>query len=331
MISNSPISLDFRKQFDIVKGDIILGLNNKQIETGNAFNADIVITSDEKIISGRQYLLRIHNKLSKISITKIKSVFNFENNSNVKANLLNQNDIGTIEFYSNDIIPFSTYDRLSEIGRFILIDEVTYKVVGAGKINFALRRSENIFKTESKISQKNRSKLKNQEPKCIWLTGLSGSGKSTIAQHLEKELFARSKHSYILDGDNLRLGINKNLGFTAADRTENIRRIAEIAKILVEAGLIVIVAAISPFRKDRHFAKSLFQKKEFYEIYVNTPLKVCMKRDPKKLYKKVKTIKGFNNIGLSGRYEKPENPILKVDTSKESTNNSVKKILKVIF
>mgnify|MGYP001292851573 CR=1 FL=1 len=330
-VSNSPISLNFKKQFDISKGDIILGLNNQQISTGDAFNAEIVITSDEKIISGRQYFLRIHDKFSKVTITKIKSVFNFRNNLNVKTNLLNPNDIGQIEFCSNDIIPFSTFNQLADIGRFILIDEVNFKIVGAGKINFALRRSRNIFKTVSKINQKNRADLKYQKAKCIWLTGLSGSGKSTIAQHLEKELFVKSKHTYILDGDNLRLGVNKNLGFTAADRAENVRRIAEIAKIMVDAGLIVIVAVISPFRKDRHFAKSLFQKKEFYEVYVNTPLKVCMKRDPKKLYTKVKNIKGFNKIGLTGSYEKPENPFIKIDTSKETIINSVKKIIKGVF
>ena len=224
-----------------------------------------MITSDEQLISGRQYLLRIHNKFSKITITRIKSVYNFQNNTNIKANLLSSNDIGQIEFCTNDIIPFSTFDQIDDIGRFILIDEVKFKIVGAGKINFALRRSGNIFKTASEISQKNRQDLKHQKAKCIWLTGLSGSGKSTIAQHLEKELFLRSKHTYILDGDNLRLGINKNLGFSTVDRAENIRRIAEIAKIMVDAGLIVIVA-ISPFKKDRHFAKSLFQKKNFMKF-----------------------------------------------------------------
>ena len=330
-ISNLPVSLDLKKQLDVSKGDIILGINNKQIYTGDAFNADVVITSNEKVISGRQYLLRIHNKFTKITVTKIKTVYNFKNNSNIKANFLSPNDIGQIEFSSNDNIPFSTFDQIDDIGRFILIDEVSSKIVSAGKINFALRRSGNIFKTVSKVTQTNREKLKRQKAKCIWLTGLSGSGKSTIAQHLEKELFLRSKHAYVLDGDNLRLGVNKNLGFTAADRAENIRRIAEIAKIMVDAGLIVIVAAISPFRKDRHFAKSLFKEKEFYEIFINTPLNICMKRDPKKLYKKIKIIKGFNKIGLTGSYEKPLDPSIKIDTSKETINSSVKKILKIVF
>ena len=330
-ISNLPVSLDFKKQFDVSKGDIILGINNKEIYTGDAFNAEVVITSNEKVISGRQYLLRIHNKFTKITVTKIKTVYNFKNNSDIKTNLLRPNEIGQIEFRSNDTIPFSTFNQIDDIGRFILIDEVTSKIVCAGKINFALRRSGNIFKTVSKVTQINRAKLKSQKAKCIWLTGLSGSGKSTIAQYLEKELFLQSKHTYILDGDNLRLGVNKNLGFTAADRAENIRRIAEIAKIMVDAGLIVIVAAISPFRKDRHFAKSLFQKKEFYEIFVDTPLNICMKRDPKNLYKKIKIIKGFNKIGLTGSYEKPLDPSIKIDTSKETINSSVNKILKKVF
>lgn len=330
-ISNSPVSLEINDQFEVSRGDIISHLNNKQILTGNAFNSNIVVTSTEKIIPGRQYLLRIHNKISKITITKVKLVFDFKKNIYVSKNMLDINDIGQIEFTSNDQVPFSISDKLDNLRRFILIDEVTFKVVCAGKINFALRKSGNIFKVNNKISKKIRGNLKRQKPKCIWLTGLSGSGKSTIAQNLEKELFSRTNHTYILDGDNVRLGINKNLGFSEADRTENIRRIAEIAKLMVDAGLIVIVAAISPFSKDRHFAKSLFDKDEFYEVYVNTPLKICIKRDPKNLYKKAKSIKGFSKVGLTSGYEKPENPLITIDTSKESISQSINKIVKLIF
>lgn len=328
---NSPVSLDLKDQFEISKGDIISDLGNKKILVGNAFNANVVITSSDKIIPGRQYFIRIHNKLSKITITKVKSVFDFKKGQYFNKNTLDINDIGIIEFTCNDDITFSISDQLGYLKKFIFIDEVTFKTVCAGKINFALRKSGNLFKTENIVSKKIRGHVKGQKPKCIWITGLSGSGKSTIAQHLDKELISRSKHTYILDGDNLRLGINKNLGFSEADRTENIRRIAEIAKLMVDAGLIVIVAAISPFKKDRYFARSLFHKDEFYEIYVNTPLKVCIKRDPKKLYRKAKTVKGFNTIGLTGGYEKPESPSIKIDTSKENINHSVKKIINIIL
>ena len=269
--------------------------------------------------------------MTKATILKIKSFFDFNLDKFVTKNELELNDIGQIEFSTNDMVPVSSFEKIPELSRFILIDELSFNVVCVGKINFALKRSGNIFKTQGKISKEIRAKLKRQIPKCIWLTGLSGSGKSTIAQNLEKELNLSAKHTYILDGDNLRLGINKNLGFTISDRTENIRRIAEISKLMVDAGLIVIVASISPFRKERDFARSLFEKNEFFEIYISTPLKVCMQRDSKNLYKKVKSIKNFSTIGLTGHYEAPTKPDIIIDTSNESISNSINKIIKKIF
>ena len=330
-LSNSYASLDLNKQIDISKGDIIVPLNDKSIMNGNAFNADVVITSSEKLIPGREYLIRIHNKISKVTILKIKKNNDISQVKNKNINELDLNETGQIEFSSNEQLAYSIDDKAPGLKNFILIDELSFAVVCAGKINFELRRSGNIFKTEGKINKVVRSKIKRQKPKCIWFTGLSGSGKSTIAQALEKKLSQNNKHTYVLDGDNLRLGINKNLGFSAADRAENIRRVAEISKLMVDAGLIVIVAVISPFEKDRAFAKSLFQKNEFYEIFVNTPLKVCMKRDPKNLYKKTKSIKNFSTIGLTGSYEQPKNPFLKIDTSKEDISTSINKIIKKIF
>jgi bifunctional enzyme CysN/CysC len=330
-ISNFPAALDLQKQIDISRGDIISDFKNKNILLGNVFNAEVVITSADKLVQGRQYILRIHNKMTKATVIKIKSVFDFNLDKYIGKNELEINDIGQIEFSTNDMVPFSNFEKIPELARFILIDEVSFGVVCAGKINYALKRSGNIFKTDGEISKEIRANLKRQLPKCIWLTGLSGSGKSTIAQNLEKQLNLSGKHTYILDGDNLRLGINKNLGFTVSDRTENIRRIAEISKLMVDAGLIVIVAAISPFKKERDFARSLFEKNEFFEIYINTPLKICMQRDSKNLYKKVKSIKNFSKIGLTGDYEAPINPDIKIDTSKESISNSVSKIIKKIF
>ncbi len=189
---------------------------------------------------------------------------------------------------------------------------------------------KNIFKTKGKIDINIRSKLKNQKAKCIWLTGLSGSGKSTIAHALEYDLFKKKKHCYVLDGDNLRYNISSDLGFSKKDKSENLRRVAEISKLMFDAGLIVIVALISPYEKDRKFAKSLFKKKDFFEIFVSTPLNICKKRDPKKLYVNSKNKKNFNMIGTKGDYQKPKNPDLVVDTSKESLNKIVKKISKKI-
>lgn len=330
-IKDNPIAIDLQGQLDVTKGDVIIDSKNDKILVGNVFNAEVVITSKDNLIAGRQYLLRLHNKVIKTTVTKIKGVYDFILNSNINKNELKLNDIGEIEITCNDLVPYANFVDYPALSRFILVDEVTLSVVAAGKINFALRRSGNLFKTEGKVSKKIRSNIKRHKPKCIWFTGLSGSGKSTIAQQLEKELVSKSLHTYNLDGDNLRLGINKDLGFTSTDRTENIRRVAEISKLMVDAGLIVIVSTISPFRKDRDFAKSLFDKDEFYEVYISTPLTICMKRDPKKLYKKVKSIKNFNPIGLTSGYEQPLKPHLKIDTSRETVNTSVKKIFKSIF
>jgi bifunctional enzyme CysN/CysC len=330
-ISNSSVALNLQKQFDISRGDIVCNFKNNNILIGNFFNAEVIITSSHTLVQGRQYLMRIHNKMTKATIVKIKTAFDFNFNRYIIQNELKENDFGQIEISTNDIVPFSNFEKVPCLGRFILIDEISFDVVSAGKINFALRRSGNIFKTEGKITKQARAKLKRQKPKCIWLTGLSSSGKSTIAQNLEKELNLRAKHTYILDGDNIRAGINKNLGFNNNDRAENIRRIAEISKLMVDAGLIVIVAAISPFERDRNFAKSLFEKNEFYEVYLNTPLKVCIQRDPKKIYKKAKFIKDFSKTGLSGCYEVPVRPDITIDTSKKSISNCVNEIIKKIL
>ena len=191
--------------------------------------------------------------------------------------------------------------------------------------------NKNVFLTEGKVNQNFRSKHKKQKAKCIWLTGLSGSGKSTIAQALELKLFKKKKHTYILDGDNLRRGISRDLGFSKKDKSENLRRVAEISKLMTDSGLIVIVAIISPYEKDRKFAKSLFEKDDFFQVYVSTPLSVCKKRDTKKLYYKSANKKNFNMIGTKGDYEKPKTPDLIVDTSTENLNKIVSKILRKIL
>jgi bifunctional enzyme CysN/CysC len=223
------------------------------------------------------------------------------------------------------------FDKSKELGAFIIIDIENHNIVAAGKINFALRRSGNIFEGHFSINKKNRSDLIKQTPKCIWLTGISGSGKTTIGNELEKKLYQQRKLTYFLDADNLRLGINKDLGFLQNDRIENIRRIAEISKLMVDAGLIVVVAAISPFENERNFARSLFNKKEFIEIFINTPFSVCKTRDPKGLYKKSTKDKSFSKIGLGLYYQIPKKPDLIVDTLKESAKQAADRILKNYF
>jgi len=324
-------SLDILDKIDINRGDII-ATKGTPIYEGNIFQAKIIVTSSDKIINGREYFIKIHSKVTKITITKIKSIFDLTKNKDVKnEKTLNINEFGEIEFVVDETIAYSNFLEIKELSRFILVDRENFNVVAAGRIDFALRRSQNIFKTSSNVNKILRSKLKKQSPKCIWLTGLSGSGKTTIAHALENKLYYLGVHTYVLDGDNLRGGINKDLGFSESDRVENIRRIAEISKLMVDAGLVVIVSSISPFKRERDFAKSLFEKNEFYEIYINTPLKECSKRDPKSIYKKSKKISSFNKIGLTGIYEKPLNPFLKIDTSKQSAQNSVKIIFNRVF
>ena len=328
--SNYPVSIETINELDITRGDI-LAVNKDTIETGNCFNASVVITSQDNLYSGRQYLIRIHNKETYATITKIKQRIDFGNNNSKKLTQLLINDIGEIEFDTNDTIAFSPFDNIKELGAFIIIDTGNHNVVAAGKINFALRRSGNVFKSKLTVGKKNRSDLIRQVPKCIWLTGISGSGKTTIGNALEQKLHHIRKLTYFIDADNMRLGINKDLGFSQNDRVENIRRIAEISRLMVDAGLIVIVAAISPFENERNFARSLFDKNEFYEIFVNTPVSVCKNRDPKGLYKKSAKDKTMSNTGLGVGYEIPKNPDLIVSTEKEKADKIADIILKKYF
>ena len=325
--SNYPVCIETENELDITRGDII-SLKKDAVETGNCFNASVVITSQDNLYSGRQYLIRIHNKETYATVTKIKKKVDFgtENSQNLKELLVN--DIGEIEFDTNETIAFLPFSTVKELGAFVIIDIGNHSVIAAGKINFALRRSGNVFQSNLKINKKNRSHLIRQTPKCIWFTGISGSGKTTIGNALEQKLHSQRKLTYFLDADNLRLGINKDLGFSQNDRVENIRRVAEISKLMVDAGLIVIVAAISPFENERNFAKSLFDKKEFLEIFVNTPLSVCKTRDPKGLYKKSAKDKFMSKIGLGSDYQTPKKPDLIVSTERESSEQIADRILK---
>ena len=212
----------------------------------------------------------------------------------------------------------------------ILINPLTNQTIGVSMINFALRRAQNIHLQSLSINKELREKINGHKGQVLWLTGLSGSGKSTIANALEKELYAEGKKTYILDGDNVRHGLNKDLGFTDKDRVENIRRVAEVARLMCDAGLIVITAFISPFRSEREMARSLFKKDEFKEIYISTPLKIAEKRDPKGLYKKARKGQIPNFTGIDSPYEKPSQPEIEIDTSKLTITESVKKIIKII-
>ena len=323
------VAIELNKQIDVSRGDIISSINSS-VKIADQFQAKVFITSNINFSKSREYIIRIHNKETKIQILNIKNKINIDNGNELAANKLTRNDIGTIEFKSFEKLAYDNFGNDKKIAVFILIDPETYETVAAGTISFALRRSDNIFLQKTKVNKSDRAKLLNQKPTCLWLTGLSGSGKTTIAVALEKKLSQLGKLTYILDGDNIRLGINKDLGFTERDRIENIRRISEIAKLMVDSGLIVIVAAISPFAKDRGIARSLFKDKEFLEIFVNTPREVCEKRDVKGLYKKYKQGLIKNFTGQDSIYENPKNPDLEFDTSKEKLEHILDKIKKYL-
>ena len=243
---------------------------------------------------------------------------------------LQLNDVAEVTISLNKSIPYINYQDNKFLGSMILIDPLTNQTIGVGMINFALRRAQNIHLQSLSINKELREKMNGHKGQVLWLTGLSGSGKSTIANALEIELYAEGKKTYILDGDNVRHGLNKDLGFTDNDRVENIRRVAEVARLMCDAGLIVITAFISPFRSERIMARSLFKKDEFKEIYISTPLKIAEKRDPKGLYKKARRGQIPNFTGIDSPYEKPSQAEIEIDTSKSTINESVKKIIKII-
>jgi bifunctional enzyme CysN/CysC len=240
------------------------------------------------------------------------------------------NDIGVVNLSLDRPAPFESYDQCRRLGAFILVDRFTNQTVGAGMIDFALRRAANIHWQSVDVNRDARARQKLHEPICLWFTGLSGSGKSTIANLLEKRLFALGKHTYLLDGDNVRHGLNRDLGFTEADRVENIRRVTEVARLFVDAGLIVLVSFISPFRAERDLARSRFGEREFREIFVDTPLEECERRDPKGLYAKARRGELRNFTGIDSEYEPPLSPDLHLHTPSLTAEECVDRILALL-
>ena len=295
------------------------------------FNMNVIWMSEDKGFTGRTYLAKIHNISTSIKIMNIKKIYDVNTLEFTAGNELKLNDVAEISISFNKTVPFSTFKENKILGSLIIIDPINNQTIGMGMINFSLRRSQNIQLQNLTINKNLREKINGHKGQVLWMTGLSGSGKSTIANELEKILYSQGKKTYILDGDNIRHGLNKDLGFTDKDRVENIRRVAEVAKLMSDAGLIVITAFISPFRLEREMARSLFEKNDFKEIYISTPLKVAEKRDPKGLYKKARQGKIPNFTGIDSIYEKPTNPELEIDTSKVSLSKAVKKILNIII
>ncbi len=323
------ITLTIDKEIDTSRGDILCS-KNSSVDVADQFNMNVIWMSEDKGFTGRTYLAKIHNISTSIKIMNIKKIYDVNTLEFTAGNELKLNDVAEISISFNKTVPFSTFKENKILGSLIIIDPINNQTIGMGMINFSLRRSQNIQLQNLTINKNLREKINGHKGQVLWMTGLSGSGKSTIANELEKILYSQGKKTYILDGDNIRHGLNKDLGFTDKDRVENIRRVAEVAKLMCDAGLIVITAFISPFRLEREMARSLFEKNDFKEIYISTPLKVAEKRDPKGLYKKARQGKIPNFTGIDSIYEKPTNPDLEIDTSKVSLSKAVKNILNII-
>ena len=323
------ITLTLNKEIDISRGDIICK-KDSIVESADQFNINMIWMSEENCFPGRSYIAKIHNNSSSIKILDIKKIYNVNTLEHSPGKQLDLNDVAEVTVSLNKNVPFMSYQENKNMGSMIIIDPISNQTIGVGMINFALRRAQNIHLQSLSITKELREKMNGHKGQVLWLTGLSGSGKSTIANALEKQLYAEGKKTYVLDGDNIRHGLNKDLGFTDKDRVENIRRVAEVAKLMCDAGLIVITAFISPFRAEREMARSLFQSEEYKEIFISTPLKIAEQRDPKGLYKKARSGEIPNFTGINSPYEKPIKPELTIDTSKTSVAQSVKKILAII-
>jgi bifunctional enzyme CysN/CysC len=313
-VAGQSVTLTLEDEIDVSRGDVIAAAD-APAPVANQFEATLVWMDDEPLPPGRTYLLKIGARTVGASVTDIKHRVNVNTLEHTAAKRLELNEIGVCNLSLDQAIPFEAYANNRQMGGFILIDRLSNRTVGAGMINFALRRADNIHWQHTDVSKASRSALKSQRGQVVWLTGLSGAGKSTIANLVEKRLHALGRHTYLLDGDNVRHGLNKDLGFTEEDRVENIRRVAEVAKLMVDAGLIVLTAFISPFRAERQLARDILEPGEFIEVFVDTPLAVAEARDVKGLYKKARSGQLKNFTGVDSPYEAPESPELRIDTT----------------
>jgi bifunctional enzyme CysN/CysC len=276
---------------------------------------------------GRNYLMRIGSQLATATIAPLKYKLNVNSLEHMAATKLELNEIGVIDLELDRPVAFDPYDANRETGGFILIDRITNETVGAGMLRFALRRAANLKWQTVDVDKAARATAKGQQPSVLWFTGLSGAGKSTIANLVETELHRRGCHTYMLDGDNVRHGLNKDLGFTQADRVENVRRVAEVARLMTDAGLIVLVSFISPFRSERRMARELFEAGEFLEVFVDTPLEIAEQRDPKGLYAKARAGELANFTGIDSPYEPPEHAELRLDTTSLSADECAAQVV----
>lgn len=325
-VTGQSITLTLADEIDVSRGDLFASAESPP-GIADQFEATIIWMSEDEMLGGRPYLMKIGAKTVGVTMVAPKYKVNVNTLEHLAAKTLHLNEIGVCNLNLDQPIAFDPYTENRDTGGFILIDRMTNNTIGAGLLHFALRRSQNIHWQAIDVNKDAHAALKGHRPCIVWFTGLSGAGKSAIANLVEKKLHAMGRHTYLLDGDNVRHGLNRDLGFTEADRVENIRRVAEVARLMVDAGLIVLVAFISPFRAERRLARALVNDGEFCEVFVDTPLAVAERRDPKGLYQKARRGELKNFTGIDSPYEPPEAPEVRLDTTKLVPEDSAEVIV----
>ncbi|QTL05335.1 sulfate adenylyltransferase subunit CysN [Aquabacter sp. L1I39] len=328
-VAGQSVTLTLADEIDCSRGDVITGVDDPA-EVSDQFQTTIIWMNETPMLPGRSYLMKIGAKTVTASITALKHKVNVNTLEHMAARQLEMNEIGQCNISLSQAVVFDAYTDNRDTGGFILIDRFTNETVAAGLVHFALRRAQNIHWQAVDLDRNTRAHQKNQKPFVLWFTGLSGAGKSTIANLVERRLFAMGKHSYMLDGDNVRHGLNRDLGFTESDRVENIRRVGEVARLMADAGLIVVVSFISPFRSERQMARDLMPDGQFLEVFVDAPLAVVEQRDPKGLYKKARRGEIANFTGISSPYEPPENPDIHIESATLAPEAAAEQIIAVL-
>jgi bifunctional enzyme CysN/CysC len=326
-VAGQSVTFTLTDEIDVSRGDILATAVSPP-EVADQFESTLVWFDDEGLLPGRPYLMKIGARIVPVQVGEPKHKINVNTLEKLAARRLELNEIGVCNLSLASPIAFDPYAENKDTGGFILIDRMTNRTVGAGLLHFALRRSQNIHWQAMDVNKAARAQSLGQSARVVWFTGLSGSGKSTIANLVEKRLHADGRHTYILDGDNVRHGLNRDLGFTEADRVENIRRVAEVSKLMVDAGLIVLVSFISPFRAERRMARELLAEGEFIEVFVDTPLAEAERRDVKGLYAKARAGELKNFTGIDSPYEAPEAPEIRIDTTQVSPEEAAEQIVK---
>ena len=325
-VAGQSVTVCFADEIDCSRGNVIAAAANPP-QAADQFEATLVWLNDEAMHVGRAYWLKLGSQTVSVTVQQPKYAVNVNTMEHIAVKTLDLNAIGVAEIFTDKPIVFEPYRDNRALGGFILIDKLTNATVAAGMIHFSLRRAQNVHWQPTDLTRDDHARLKNQTPRVLWFTGLSGAGKSTIANEVEKLLNVMNRHTFLLDGDNVRHGLNKDLGFTEADRIENIRRVGEVAKLMVDAGLIVLTAFISPFRAEREMVRAMLPEGEFIEIYVDTPLEVAEARDVKGLYKKARSGQLANFTGIDSPYEAPEAPEIRVNTAEMTAEEAARYII----